>query len=134
MMPATAMDIKIGGVNIADRFLSLFMPWVSYGRIAMKIARIVSALVIALCLAMPSAALAAKAKKYQVTGIVLAVTTDVITVQKGDEKWEIDRETSTKITGDLKVGAKVTIEYTMSAATVEVKEAPAATAPATKPK
>jgi hypothetical protein len=45
-----------------------------------------------------------------------------ITVQKGDEKWEIARNGKTKITGDLKVGAKVTIYYRMIAAEVEVKE------------
>ena len=60
-------------------------------------------------------------KTYQVTGPVLAVTPDTVTVQKGDDKWEIARDGKTKITGDIKVGAKVTIEYTMSATTVEVK-------------
>ncbi len=58
---------------------------------------------------------------YQVTGPVLAVTNDSITVQKGKEKWEIARDKDTKITGDLKVGAKVTIHYTMKATGVEVK-------------
>jgi hypothetical protein len=58
---------------------------------------------------------------YQVTGPVLAVTNDSITVQKGKEKWEIARDKDTKITGDLKVGAKVTIHYTMKATSVEVK-------------
>jgi uncharacterized membrane protein len=37
------------------------------------------------------------------------------------EKWEIARDKDTKITGDLKVGSKVTIHYTMKAASVEVK-------------
>jgi hypothetical protein len=60
-------------------------------------------------------------KTYQVTGPVLAVTDDTVTVQKGDDKWEIARDGKTKITGDLKVGAKVTVEYTMAATTVEVK-------------
>ncbi|MCE9518195.1 MAG: hypothetical protein K8R87_01295 [Verrucomicrobia bacterium] len=60
-------------------------------------------------------------KTYQVTGPVLAVTDEMVTVQKGDDKWEIARDGKTKITGELKVGAKVTIEYTMSATTVEVK-------------
>ena len=58
---------------------------------------------------------------YQVTGPVLAVTNDSITVQKGKEKWEIARDKDTKITGDLKVGSKVTIHYTMKATSVEVK-------------
>jgi hypothetical protein len=58
---------------------------------------------------------------YQVTGPVLEVTSDSVTVQKGKEKWEIARDKDTKITGDLKVGSKVTIHYTMKATTVEVK-------------
>jgi LysM repeat protein len=65
---------------------------------------------------------AADAKTYQVTGPVLEVTPTTITVQKGNDKWEIARDGKTKITGDIKVGAKVTIYYTMVAAEVEVKE------------
>ena len=65
---------------------------------------------------------AADAKTYQVSGPVLAVTSTTITVQKGDDKWEIVRDGKTKITGDIKVGAKVTIYYTMIATEVEVKE------------
>lgn len=62
------------------------------------------------------------AVKYQVTGTVVKLTDKIITVQKSnDEKWEIDRDANTKVKGDLKEGAKVTIEYTMTAATVEVK-------------
>jgi hypothetical protein len=65
-------------------------------------------------------------KTYQVTGPVLAVTADSIVVQKGDEKWEIGHDAGTKVTGELKVGARVTIEYRMTAATVTVKEENAA--------
>ena len=65
-------------------------------------------------------------KTYQVTGPVLELTADMITVQKGSDRWEIARDASTKVTGDLKVGAKVTIEYRMTAATIEVKPAAAA--------
>ncbi len=86
-------------------------------------------------LAMPLAAMlalaaastyAATAKTYQVTGPVLEVTDTMIVVQKGQQRWEILRDASTKITGDLKVGAKVTIEYRMTATTVDVKPAAAA--------
>ncbi|MEN6624323.1 MAG: hypothetical protein ABFD50_22600 [Smithella sp.] len=66
---------------------------------------------------------AAGPKTYQVTGPVLAVNPNTIVVQKGNEKWEIGRDATTKVTGDLKVGSNVTIKYTMKAATVEVKEA-----------
>jgi cytochrome c1 len=60
-------------------------------------------------------------KTYQVTGPVLDLTDSTITVEKGKEKWEIARDAQTQIKGDLQKGAKVTIEYTMSAARVEVK-------------
>ncbi len=58
---------------------------------------------------------------YQVTGPVLAVSDSSITVQKGKEKWEIARDKDTKVTGDLKVGSKVTVRYMMKATSVEVK-------------
>ena len=61
-------------------------------------------------------------KDYQVTGPILEVTNDSVTVQKGKEKWEIARDKDTKIVGDLKVGSKVTIHYKMKATSVEVKE------------
>jgi hypothetical protein len=64
---------------------------------------------------------AAEVKTYQVTGPVLELTATSITVQKGEEKWEIARSKETKITGDLKVGSKVTIYYHMVAEEVEVK-------------
>ena len=79
-------------------------------------------------------ALAAGPKTYQVTGPVLEMTGDVIVVQKGKDKWEIGRDAATKVTGDLKVGSKVTIEYIMKAATVEVKEDKKAEAKKAEPK
>ena len=60
-------------------------------------------------------------KKYQVTGKVLEVSSDLIVVDKDGEKWEIGRDANTKVTGQLKVGQKVTIEYRMSATNVEAK-------------
>ena len=74
-------------------------------------------------LAFNSIALAAGTKTYQVTGPVLEMNDNMIAVQKGKDRWEIARDSSTKVTGDLKVGAKVTITYTMSATEVEVKAA-----------
>jgi hypothetical protein len=64
---------------------------------------------------------ASSAWAYQVTGPVLEVTDTKIVVQKGKEKWELSRSSDTKVTGDLKVGATVTIEYSMTAKSVEVK-------------
>ncbi len=71
-------------------------------------------------------ACAAGPKTYQVTGPVLDIKGNVVTVQKGTEKWELALDPSTKTTGDLKVGSKVTIEYKMTATTVTVKAAAAA--------
>ena len=98
-------------------------------------------------LALSSTAFAAGTKTYQVTGPVLEVNDSMIAVQKGKERWEINRDSSTKVTGDLKVGEKVTITYTMSATEAEVKagkaakaekgakkEAAAAASPAASPK
>jgi hypothetical protein len=70
-----------------------------------------------------SVAFAAGPKTYQVTGPVLELKADTIVVQKGNEKWEITRDAATKVTGDLKVGSKVTVEYTMTAKKIDVKEA-----------
>ncbi len=64
---------------------------------------------------------AAPLETYQVTGPVLEVRDDAIVVEKGQEKWEIARDKDTKVTGDLKVGSKVTIMYQMKATSVEVK-------------
>src|SRR6201987_1560935 len=63
----------------------------------------------------------AGAKTYEVTGPVLEVNDSMIAVQKGKDRWEINRDANTKVTGDLKVGEKVKITYTMSATDVEVK-------------
>ena len=68
-----------------------------------------------------SAVHAAEAKSYQVTGPVLEITPTMIVVQKGEDKWQVARNANTKITGALKVGAKVTIDYQMVAKDVEVK-------------
>ncbi len=69
-----------------------------------------------------SASIAGGLRTYQVTGPVLEIKNDVIVVQKGKEKWEIAKDKDTKITGDVKVGSKVTIMYTMKAASIEAKE------------
>jgi hypothetical protein len=66
-------------------------------------------------------AYAAGPKTYQVTGPVLEVKDDMIAVRKGKDRWEIGRDASTKVTGDLKVGSKVTIEYKMMGTAVDVK-------------
>jgi hypothetical protein len=83
--------------------------------------RLLGAIVISLFLS--AAASAAGPKDYQVTGPVLDVKDDVIVVQKGTEKWEIGRDKDTKVDGDLKKGARVTVKYKMTASGIEVKDA-----------
>jgi len=80
-------------------------------------------LVVCAILLAASLAFAGAPKTYQVTGPVLELKDDLIVVQKGKDRWEIARGADTKVTGELKVGSKVTIEYRMTAATVEVKDA-----------
>ena len=89
--------------------------------------KILFSVVAAGTLAFSSMGLAAGSKTYQVTGPVLEMNDNMIAVQKGKDRWEIARDSSTKVNGDLKVGAKVTITYTMTATDVEVKAAKAST-------
>lgn len=69
-----------------------------------------------------SGAIAGMPKTYQVTGPVLDIKPDMVTIQKGKEKWEIALDKETKVSGNLKVGAKATIQYRMKAASVEAKK------------
>ncbi len=79
-------------------------------------------LAIALALAALAApGLAKEPKTYQVTGPVLDVGDGTVTVQKGKEKWEIALPSDAKVTGELKKGEKVTVEYRMTAVSAEVK-------------
>lgn len=77
--------------------------------------------ILLLALLAPAPALARQPKTYQVTGTVLEVTSDFIAVDKSGERWEIGRTADTKVTGQLKVGQKVTVEYRMSASRIEAK-------------
>ncbi len=80
-----------------------------------------TAAVMGIALFAASTAFAGAPKTYQVTGPVLELKDDSIVVQKGSEKWVIAKDKDSKVTGDLKVGSKVTIMYTMKAASIEVK-------------
>ena len=80
----------------------------------------VLSLLAAASLAVSSVAFAG-AKTYEVTGPVLEVNESMIVVQKGKDRWEMNRDAKTKVTGDVKVGDKVHITYTMSASDIEVK-------------
>lgn len=106
------------------------MPTTTRSSVPASLAFLASSLALAFCFGVAGAGTAQAADKtYQVTGPVLEVTDSVITVEKGKDKWQLARDKDTKITGDLKVGAKVTIEYKMTATTVEVKGSAKAAAP-----
>ncbi|MEP6698658.1 MAG: hypothetical protein ABJB09_02920, partial [Verrucomicrobiota bacterium] len=85
----------------------------------MKIKSLFSLAAIAL-LACSNTALAAEAKDYQVTGPILEMNDSMIAVKKGNDRWEVSRDANTKATGEMKVGDKVTIHYTMMATNIEV--------------
>jgi uncharacterized protein (UPF0548 family) len=89
--------------------------------------KIAVAATIASMLSLVPAAHAAQPSTYQVTGPIIELTADTIVVKKGSERFEISRDATTKVTGDLKVGAKVTIQYRMTAASIAVaaEKAPA---------
>lgn len=70
--------------------------------------------------ALSSVAFGADAKDYQVTGPVLEVNDSMIAVQKGKDRWELKKDSSTK-SADVKVGDKVTVHYTMTATSIESK-------------
>ncbi len=74
----------------------------------------------------------AATRSYQVTGPVLESNDKVIVIQKGNDRWELERTPGTKISGNLKTGEKVTISYSMVASDIEVK--PAESTKATKHK
>ncbi|HEY2589172.1 MAG TPA: hypothetical protein VGI81_25740 [Tepidisphaeraceae bacterium] len=87
-----------------------------------RITATLSALLVASALIATNPIYARAPKTYQVTGKVLEVTDDYIAVDKAGDRWEIGRNADTKVTGNLKVGATVTIEYVMSARAVGVKK------------
>lgn len=61
-------------------------------------------------------------REYQATGPVLEVTDTKIIIEKDKEKWEFTRTQDLKVTGKIAVGAKVTVHYTMTAVSAEVKD------------
>ena len=79
-------------------------------------------LLLTMALLLSSLASAAAPTSYQVTGEVVEVKDDKITVTKGKEKFEIARTAELQATGgELKPGTKVTVEYTLIAKSITVK-------------
>lgn len=67
-------------------------------------------------------------KTYQVTGQVVKVSDSMVVIQNGTQKWEIARDTTSKVKGDLKKGSTATVTYTMHVTAVDVKAMSAAPA------
>lgn len=90
-------------------------------------------LIVTSALLLSSTAAFAGGKTYQVTGPVLELTDSKIVVDKDGEKWELKRDSSTKLPDTVKVGSKITAKYSMTATDVEDKSpAPKADAKADK--
>jgi len=85
--------------------------------------KLLLSLIAAASLTAGTAAFAAGAKSYQVTGTILEVKPTMIAVQKDGERLEMDLDPQTKVSGELKVGSTVTITYVMSATKVEAAAA-----------
>ena len=86
----------------------------------------VVSLVAAGAFALSSVAFAGSPKTYQVTGPILEMNDNTIVIEKEkgkNERWEVARDASTKTNGEIKVGDKVTITYTMTATEIESKGA-----------
>jgi len=73
-------------------------------------------LAFALVLALPASA---DPKTVRVTGMLAELRDDLIVIEKGKERWEILRTPGTAVKGELKKGARISIEVRMSAASVE---------------
>jgi uncharacterized cupredoxin-like copper-binding protein len=83
------------------------------------------ALALSAALSAPVLAHDLKVDDFQVTGTVSEMNDTSITVMKGKERFQIARDKDTKMTGDAKVGGKVTVHYKMYAISVESKDAAA---------
>ena len=83
----------------------------------------ISAAILGIVVLSAMAVRAGDARDYQVTGPITELTPATITVKKGNDLWQINRNAGTTVKGDLKVGVKVTVHYTMTASDVEVKAA-----------
>jgi uncharacterized protein GlcG (DUF336 family) len=91
-------------------------------------------LIVAVNSILSSAAYAAGAKTYQITGTVVSSTSSMVTLQKGNERFEIDVDpATTKGSAELKVGSTVTVSYVMSATKIEAAAGESSSAASVSP-
>ena len=87
--------------------------------------KLLLALVVAFAFSAVGTKVMAADKEYQVTGPVVEITKDYIVVKKHEgENWKVSLAAATK-GGDVKVGDKVTVYYTMTATEIDAKKAKA---------
>ncbi len=92
----------------------------------MKALRVFLVVAVLAAFSAPAFAVDLKTDSFQVTGTVSAVDDSSITVMKGKERFHITKDAATKVTGEVKVGAKVTVHYKMYAVDIEAKAEKAA--------
>lgn len=81
-----------------------------------------AALLMAVLLMGLGAASAQAAKhSYEMEGPVIEVNDTSVVVRHAGRNWEIYREGSTQLEGDIRPGDRVRVEYTMTATHLEVK-------------
>lgn len=61
-------------------------------------------------------------RPIRITGQVAEVRDDVVVVQKGKERWEVARHAGTRIKGEIRKGARVTVDFRAVAASIEVRD------------
>ena len=74
-----------------------------------------------LLVAAPSSRTVAAVNVYHVTGPVVEMSADKISVTKDNSNWELAKDANTKVTGTLAKGKTVTIGYRMIATDIVVK-------------
>ena len=134
-VPLVARALPCASVRVrlrveTEKSLNISLPLAFYSIMKMNT---MYSLVAAGVLAFSGTAFASPSKTYQVTGPILEMNDSMIAVQKGKDRWEIARDSSTKATGEMKVGDKVTVTYTMAATEIEAKGPAKTMKPAASP-
>jgi hypothetical protein len=119
-------------MNISPAFVKILRFKPGQALNAVMKTKLLLSLIAAASLTASSAAFAAGAKSYQVTGTILEVKPTMIAVQKDGDRLEMDLDPQTKVTGELKVGSTVTITYVMSATKADASAATGAPGAAKK--
>jgi len=91
-------------------------------------------LLISIIFLMTAVAYAAQDGIRKATGELVKITAESVVIKRGKGEMVITRDPSTNVTGNLKVGEKVTVEYKMIATSVAVKDQTSSKKKSTKKK